>query len=201
MSLEDELLKQRLSRIREIEALGYRPYGRRFEFTCTIPGIKADYGAKAAEEISPEARVRVAGRLMTLRHMGKAGFAHLQQAGERLQIYVKKDAVSERDYQLFKLVDIGDIVGVDGYLFRTRTGELTVHVEKLEFLSKSSRSDRNGRRLRPRNGRRSLPRFHSLRPGRRGNRYCAASRFPTRTGAPRGWYRGWPVSAPSDPSI
>ena len=74
---------------------------------------------------------------MTLRHMGKAGFAHLQQYGERLQIYVKKDAVGERDYQLFKLLDIGDIIGVDGYLFRTRTGELSVHAEKLEFLSKT----------------------------------------------------------------
>src|SRR6202051_3609139 len=82
-------------------------------------------------------RVRTAGRLMTLRHMGKAGFAHLQQNGERLQIYVKKDAVGERDYQLFKLLDMGDIVGVEGYLFRTRTGELSVHAEKLEFLSKT----------------------------------------------------------------
>ena len=74
---------------------------------------------------------------MTLRHMGKAGFAHLQQNGERLQIYVKKDAVGERDFQLFKLLDIGDMVGVEGYLFRTRTGELSIHAEKLEFLSKT----------------------------------------------------------------
>ena len=82
-------------------------------------------------------RVRCAGRVMQLRHMGKAGFAHLQQNGERLQIYVKKDAVGERDFQLFKMLDIGDIVGVEGYLFRTRTGELSVHAEKLEFLSKT----------------------------------------------------------------
>jgi lysyl-tRNA synthetase class 2 len=137
LSLEDELLKQRLSRIREIEALGYHPYGRRFEFTHTIPEIVSGYGGKTAEELSPEVRVCVAGRLMTLRHMGKAGFAHLQQNGERLQIYVKKDAVGERDFQLFKLLDIGDIVGVEGYLFRTRTGELSIHAEKLEFLSKT----------------------------------------------------------------
>ena len=83
-------------------------------------------------------RVRIAGRVMTLRHMGKAGFAHLQQNGERLQIYVKKDAVGERDFQLFKLLDIGDIIGVEGYLFRTRTGELSVHAEKLEFLSQDA---------------------------------------------------------------
>jgi lysyl-tRNA synthetase class 2 len=137
LSLEDDLLKQRLGRIREIEALGYRPYGHRFEFTHTIPQILEECGAKTAEELVPPVHVRIAGRLMTIRHMGKAGFAHLQQSSERLQIYVKKDAVGERDFQLFKMLDIGDIVGVEGYLFRTRTGELSVHAEKLEFLSKT----------------------------------------------------------------
>ena len=137
MSLEDELLKQRLTRIHEIEALGHRPYGRRFEFSHTIPDILAAYSSKTAEDLSPEMRVRIAGRLMTLRHMGKAGFAHLQQSGERLQIYVKKDIVGEPAFQLFKLLDIGDIIGVEGYLFRTRTGELSVHVETVEFLSKT----------------------------------------------------------------
>ncbi|HEY1340320.1 MAG TPA: lysine--tRNA ligase [Bryobacteraceae bacterium] len=137
MSLEDELLKQRLSRTREIEALGYRPYGRRFDFTHTIPEILAGYGAKTAEELTPEVRVRIAGRVMAVRRMGKAGFAHLQQNGERLQIYVKKDAVGERDYQLYQILDLGDVVGVEGCLFRTRTGELSVHAEKLEFLSKT----------------------------------------------------------------
>ncbi|MGB7762634.1 MAG: lysine--tRNA ligase [Bryobacteraceae bacterium] len=137
MSLEDDLLKQRLARVREIEALGYRAYGRRYDFTHTIPEILGAYGSKTAEELTPELRVRVAGRMMTVRHMGKAGFAHLQQNGERLQIYVKKDAVGERDFQLFKMLDIGDIVGVEGYLFRTRTGELSIHAEKLEFLSKT----------------------------------------------------------------
>src|SRR5690242_19117527 len=82
-------------------------------------------------------RVQVAGRVMTLRHMGKAGFAHLQQNGERIQIYVKKDAVPERDFALFKMLDIGDIIGVEGYVFRTRTGELSIHAEKIEFLSKT----------------------------------------------------------------
>jgi len=137
LSLEDELLKQRLCRIHEIEALGYRPYGRRFEYTHTIPEIVAGYGSKPAEELIPEVPVRVAGRLMTKRLMGKAGFAHLQQNGERLQIYVKKDAVGERDFSLFQMLDNGDIVGVEGYLFRTRTRELSIHAEKLEFLSKT----------------------------------------------------------------
>ncbi len=137
MSLEDELLKQRLMRVAEIEALGYRPYGRRYDFTHSIPEILAAHSAKTAEELSARVPVRIAGRVMTRRLMGKAGFAHLQQAGERLQIYVKKDGVGERDFQLFQMLDIGDIIGVEGYLFRTRTGELSVHAERLEFLSKT----------------------------------------------------------------
>ena len=137
MSLEDDLLQQRLARIREMEALGHRAYGRRYDFSHTVPDILSEYTAKTAEELVPEVRVRVAGRLMTLRHMGKAAFAHLQQNGERLQIYVKKDAVGEDAFALFKMVDIGDIIGVEGYLFRTRTGELSIHAEKLEFLSKT----------------------------------------------------------------
>ncbi len=137
MSLEDDLLKQRAARTREIEALGYRPYGQRFDATHAVPDILREYGAKTAEELAARVDVRIAGRVMTIRHMGKAGFAHVQQNGEKLQIYVRKDAVPERDFALFKMLDLGDIVGVDGYLFRTRTGELSVHVEKLEFLSKT----------------------------------------------------------------
>jgi lysyl-tRNA synthetase class 2 len=137
LSLEDELLAQRLERIREIEALGFRPYGQRFEFTHTIPAILADYGNKPAEELAPPVRVRIAGRVQTLRRMGKAGFAHLAQNGKRLQIYVRKDAVPERDFAIYQLIDLGDIIGVEGYLFRTRTGELSVHVAHLEYLAKT----------------------------------------------------------------
>ena len=138
MSLESELLKQRLDRVRELEALDYRPYGHRFDATHAIPEILADYTAKTAEELAaPQVRVRITGRIQTLRRMGKAGFAHLLQDGERLQIYVRKDSVGERDYRLYEILDIGDIVGVEGYLFRTRTGELSVHVEKLEHLAKT----------------------------------------------------------------
>jgi lysyl-tRNA synthetase class 2 len=78
----------------------------------------------------------VAGRLMSIRVQGKAGFANLQQGGKRLQIYVRLDAVGEKAFQLYKLLDIGDYIGVKGYLFRTRTNELTVHVEELTFLVK-----------------------------------------------------------------
>src|SRR5690349_22237585 len=108
-----------------------------FDFTHTIPQILAEYGEKTAEELeAARVNVRVAGRIMAIRRMGKAGFAHLQQDGQRLQVYVKKDAVGEKGFELYKLLDLGDHIGVSGYLFRTRTGELTVHVEEITFLSK-----------------------------------------------------------------
>jgi len=137
LSLEQELLEQRLKRIREIEALGFRPYGARYDYTHTIPRILGEYGSKTAEELAPRVDVRICGRIQTLRRMGKAGFAHLVQNGERIQVYVKKDAVPARDFALYELLDIGDIVAAEGYLFRTRTGELTVHVERLEYLAKT----------------------------------------------------------------
>jgi lysyl-tRNA synthetase, class II len=138
LSLEDDLLKQRLERTREIEALGFQPYGRRFDYSITIPDILERYTAKGGEELEAERiPVRIAGRIATVRRMGKAGFAHLQQNGAKVQVYIRKDAVSERDYKLYEYLDLGDIIGVEGYLFRTRTGELSVHAEKLEFLSKT----------------------------------------------------------------
>ena len=137
MSLEDDLLEQRVKRIAEIEALGFRAYGQRFDFTHTIPHILATESGKTAEELdAARTPVRIAGRIQTMRRMGKAGFFHLSQTGERLQVYVRMDAVSEREYALYQLLDMGDIVGIEGYLFRTRTGELSVHAEKLTFLSK-----------------------------------------------------------------
>jgi lysyl-tRNA synthetase, class II len=137
LSLEDDLYEQRIQRIAEIEALGFQPYGQRFDFTHTIPQILAEYGEKTPEQLDPRVNVRVAGRVMTVRRMGKAGFAHLLQNGEQLQIYVRKDAVSEKEYALYQLLDLGDLIGVEGYLFRTRTNELSVHVERLYFLAKT----------------------------------------------------------------
>ena len=136
MSLEDELLRQRHERIEQIRKLGFEPYGHAFAFTHTIPQILSEYGNRPAEEWGNRVQVRVAGRILTIRRMGKAGFLHLQQGGEKLQVYVKKDAVNEASYRLYELLDIGDIIGVAGYLFRTKTGELTVHAEELFFLSK-----------------------------------------------------------------
>ena len=138
MSLEDNLLEQRVKRTAEIEALGFHAYGRRFDFTHTIPEIVANESSKTAEELDAnKPRVRVAGRIRTMRGKGKAGFMHLEQGGERLQVYVKIDLLGEEDFKLYQLLDIGDIIGVDGTLFRTRTGELSVQAAKLTFLSKT----------------------------------------------------------------
>jgi hypothetical protein len=136
LALEDELLRQRHERLAQIRALGFDPYGQAFDFSDTIPKILETNGAKSAEELAGKLEVRVAGRILTVRRMGKAGFLHLLQNGEKLQIYVKKDAVSETAYRLYELLDIGDIIGVTGYLFRTKTGELSVHAGGLTFLSK-----------------------------------------------------------------
>jgi len=137
LALEDDLLEQRIQRIGEIKALGFNAYGQRFDFTHTVPQLLVSDSGKTAEDLdATKPRVRIAGRIQTMRRMGKAGFFHLMQSGERLQVYVRSDAVNERDYALYQLLDLGDIVGVEGYLFRTRTGELSVHAETLTFLSK-----------------------------------------------------------------
>ena len=137
MALDEKIYELRRDKLKQIEALGQRVYPTRYDFTHTIPQILAEYSDKTAEQMeAPRVNVRVAGRIMAIRLMGKAGFAHLQQDGQRLQIYVKKDAVGDKGFELYKLLDLGDHIGASGYLFRTRTGELTVHVEELTFLSK-----------------------------------------------------------------
>lgn len=138
MSLEHELLTQRFRRTRELETLGHLPYGARFDFSHSIPDIWKEYKEKTAEELEGEKiPVRVCGRIQSIRGKGKAGFMHLEQGGERLQIYIKIDLIGERDFQLYQMLDIGDTIGVDGTLFRTRTGELSVQAANLTFLSKT----------------------------------------------------------------
>ena len=137
MALDDKIYELRKEKLKQIEALGQLAYPYRYESTHTIPQILDLYLPKTAEELAePRVNVSVAGRIMSTRLMGKAGFAHLQQGGKRLQIYVKLDFVGEKGYQLFKLLDLGDYIGVKGYLFRTRAGELSVHVEEITFLVK-----------------------------------------------------------------
>ncbi len=137
MALDEKIYELRRDKLRQIEALGQKAYPTRFEFTHTIPEILLEYADKPADDLDrSRVPVRVAGRIMAIRLMGKAGFAHLQQGGQKLQIYVKSDAVGVQGFELYKLLDVGDHIGVSGYLFRTRTGELTVHVEEITFLTK-----------------------------------------------------------------
>ena len=137
MSFEDSTYQLRREKLKQIEALGQESYPRKFESTHSIPNILAKYSDSAGEQLERErVNVRVGGRLMSIRGQGKAGFAHLQQAGKRLQIYVKLDLVGEKAFQLYKLLDLGDIIGVSGYLFRTKTNEFSVHVEGITFLAK-----------------------------------------------------------------
>jgi lysyl-tRNA synthetase, class II len=137
VSLEKKIYDLRRQKLAEIEALGQQAYPHKFTFTHIIPQILADYTNSTAEDLEKNrVEVKVAGRMVAVRLMGKAAFAHLQQGGQRLQIYVKKDAVGDKGFELFKLLDLGDHIGVSGYLFRTRTGELSIHVETITFLSK-----------------------------------------------------------------
>ena len=133
-----DLILQRRKKLQTLAELGLELYPRRYDLTHTIPQVLSAYSSSSTEELSAQRiSVRVPGRVMTIRPHGKAGFAHLAGGGERLQFYVRLDAVGERDFELFKLLDIGDLVGVAGYLFRTKTGELTIHAEQLQFLAKA----------------------------------------------------------------
>jgi lysyl-tRNA synthetase class 2 len=137
LALDEDIYDLRREKLQQIEALGQQAYPSKYEFTHSIPQIIEAYSDKTGEQLeTPRVNVRVAGRIMAIRLMGKAGFAHLQQSGKQLQIYVKKDAVGEKGFALYKLLDLGDHIGVSGYLFRTRTNELSIHVEEITFLSK-----------------------------------------------------------------
>lgn len=135
---EQSVFDLRREKLKQIEALGHPVYPNSFAATHTLATIRSEYDPTTAEALEQNrVTVAVAGRIMAIRAQGKAGFAVLQQNGVRLQIYVRMDAVGENAFQLYKLLDMGDHIGVGGYLFRTRTGELTIHVDSLTFLSKA----------------------------------------------------------------
>ncbi len=124
-----ELRQQRLDNLRKLTELGHNPYGQAFIRSGRLADIKAEY----AEGL----KVKAAGRIVAVREMGKSIFAHLQDGTGRLQVYVKKDAVPEEAFTGFQILDIGDIIGVEGHLFTTRTGEQSIHLETWTLLSKS----------------------------------------------------------------
>jgi lysyl-tRNA synthetase class 2 len=130
--------QQRQKKLTEIESLGHAPYPHKFDYTHTPKQIVEEFGNRTAEELAADpATVRVAGRIVALRPHGKAAFAHLTGDGTRLQIYIRLDVVGEQTFKLFQLLDLGDIIGVSGELFRTKTAELTVKVAHLELLTKA----------------------------------------------------------------
>lgn len=130
--------EQRQKKLEQIVALGHDAFPHEFRWTHTPAQVVAGFGDAAPADLeAKKIEVRVAGRMVSYRLMGKAGFAHLQGGGKRIQIYVRKDVVGEAGFALFHLLDLGDSIGVRGHLFRTKTGELSVWVEELTFLAKA----------------------------------------------------------------
>ncbi len=131
-------IQQRRLKLEELRALGVDPYPHKFEFTHTVSEIVSQFSEIDGERLEKrKTGVRTAGRLIALRGHGKVSFASLAGDGERIQIYVRQDRVGEANYAIFKLLEVGDFVGVRGEMFRTRTGELTVFVDEVEPLSKA----------------------------------------------------------------
>ncbi len=130
--------RQRQKKLQEIEALGHPAYPHKFAWTLTASQVLKGYANRSAEELAAQrVELRTAGRIVALRPHGKAAFGHLLSDGARLQFYVKLDVVGEKAFKLFQLLDLGDIIGVSGHLFRTKTNELTIWVEQLELLNKA----------------------------------------------------------------
>src|SRR4030067_153338 len=136
---ENEQIAQRRSKLAELRQLGV-PFPNDFRRNVIAGELHAEYDEKDPAEIETRnVRVKVAGRMMTRRVMGKASFAHLQDMSGRIQIYVTRDGLGEPAYEDFKKWDIGDIVGAEGVLFKTKTGELSVKADAVRLLAKALR--------------------------------------------------------------
>ena len=130
--------QQRRKNLSEIEALGYAAYPHKFAWTHTARVVAEKFGERSSDQLAADhVDVRIPGRIVALRPHGKAAFGHILGDGVPLQFYVKLDVVGEGQFKLFQLLDLGDIIGISGHLFRTKTNELTVWVTKLELLSKA----------------------------------------------------------------
>jgi len=137
MSETNDILRVRMEKLGALRAKGIDPYPSRFEVTHRSALLLEAYGEMATGESKADVKVSVAGRVMTLRAHGKSTFAHLQDSSGRIQIYVKLDAVGAEAYETLGLIEMGDWLGVKGYPFKTRTGELSIHVESFTLLSKA----------------------------------------------------------------
>jgi lysyl-tRNA synthetase, class II len=133
-----DLIAQRHAKLEGIKKLGHAPYPHRYSFTHKLEQIHDRYHGYSKEQLETDrVSVRVCGRLVAVRGQGRAGFCNISDGSHRLQIYIRLDEVGEANFALYNLLDIGDFIGVEGYLFRTKTGELSVHAKKIEFLAKS----------------------------------------------------------------
>lgn len=131
----NEQMQNRIDKMHKIEEHGWRPFGRRFEWTHRSADVKEQFEALA----EAEAEVKLAGRVMAIRGHGKTCFMDMQDKTGRMQLYVRKDVLGEEDYSLVKMMDIGDTIGITGIPFRTNMGEISIKVVKMEMLSKSLR--------------------------------------------------------------
>lgn len=139
VELNDQLLVRR-EKLSELRTNGVDPFGKKFERSHTAEEISKSFEQNSKEELDEKnISVTLAGRIMTKRGKGKAGFAHIQDITGQIQIYVRKDTVGDDAYELFNSLDIGDIVGVEGTIFKTKVGELSIKVTTLELLTKSLR--------------------------------------------------------------
>jgi lysyl-tRNA synthetase class 2 len=140
MEDHNELIQQRFKKREEISAMGIRPYAGRFDVSASAQGLIDQYGQTSKEDLEKtRVGVLIAGRIVAMRSFGKAGFGHLQDGSGRIQFYFQKNTLGEEKYAFFKKLDIGDFMGVKGFLFRTKTNELTIDIEDFTLLSKSLR--------------------------------------------------------------
>lgn len=133
----NEMMQIRRDKLKTFEDMGVAPFGHRYEVTYHAQDIRDKFDELEGEEDGP--KVRLAGRLMAKRGHGKASFAELMDMSGRMQIYFKYDVLGEEKYSQFRLLDIGDIIGIEGRVFKTQRGEITVIVLDFELLSKSLR--------------------------------------------------------------
>ncbi|MDY6429942.1 MAG: lysine--tRNA ligase [Bacilli bacterium] len=129
--------RARFDKLAKYAELGVDPFGKRFDFTHQIAEIRKDFGDLSAEELAEKAiEVKVAGRLMAIRSMGKAAFVNIKDEYASIQAWLGQNVVGEENYAIFKLADTGDVVGLEGTLMKSRTGELTIRVTKFTHISK-----------------------------------------------------------------
>ena len=132
---EDTYIQARRTKLEKIREMGINPFPYKFEKDAESKYVFANFDQLE----STERELSLAGRIMTMRVMGKASFCHIQDETGQIQLYVRKDDVGEDQYKLFKLLDIGDIIGVTGPAFRTKKGEISIKAQSIALLSKALR--------------------------------------------------------------